>query len=44
MIALNVADRVQLEVVLGKLATALRADHLRAVPVGELMRDANQAT
>jgi processive 1,2-diacylglycerol beta-glucosyltransferase len=44
VIALNVADRAQLEVVLGKLATALRADHLRAVPVGELMRDANQAT
>ena len=44
VIALNVADPMQLEVVLGKLATALRADHLHAVPVGELMRDANQAT
>jgi UDP-glucose 4-epimerase len=42
VIAVNVADRAQLEVVLGKLASALRADHLRAVPVGELMRDANQ--
>jgi UDP-glucose 4-epimerase len=42
VVALNVADRAQLEVVLGKLATALRADHLRAVPVGRLMRDANQ--
>ena len=26
------------------MATALRADHLRAVSVGQLMRDANQAT
>jgi len=42
VIALNVADRAQLEVVLGKLASALRADHLRAVSVGELMRDAHQ--
>jgi UDP-glucose 4-epimerase len=42
VIALNVADRGDLEVVLGKLAAALRANHLRGVPVGELMRDANQ--
>jgi hypothetical protein len=43
VVALDVTDRAQLELVLGKLATALHADHLRAVPVGELMRDANQA-
>jgi UDP-glucose 4-epimerase len=42
VIALDVANRAQLAVVLGKLAAALRADHLRAVPVGQLMRDANQ--
>ena len=44
VIALNVADRAQLEVVLGKLAGALHVDHLRGVPVGELMHDANQTT
>jgi UDP-glucose 4-epimerase len=44
VIALNVADRAQLEGVLGKLASALHVAHLRAVPVGELMHDANQAT
>ncbi|MFZ0386717.1 MAG: NAD-dependent epimerase/dehydratase family protein [Solirubrobacteraceae bacterium] len=44
VIALNVADPAQLEIVLSKLASALHADHLQAVPVGELMRDANQAT
>jgi hypothetical protein len=44
VVALNVADRAQLEVVLDKLAAALHADHLRAVTVGELMHDANQTT
>jgi processive 1,2-diacylglycerol beta-glucosyltransferase len=42
VIALNVADPAQLKAVVGKLALALRADHLRAVPVGELMHDANR--
>jgi UDP-glucose 4-epimerase len=42
VVTLDVANLAQLEIVLGKLADALHADHLRAVPVGELMRDANQ--
>ena len=44
VVALNVADRAELTVVLGKLAAALHADHLRAVTVGELVHDANQTT
>ena len=41
MISINVGDEAQLEVVLGKLIAGLRAGHLRAVPVGQLMRDAH---
>jgi processive 1,2-diacylglycerol beta-glucosyltransferase len=42
VIALNVASDKQLKLELGKLATTLHTDHLRGVPVGELVRDATQ--
>jgi len=44
VIQLNVTSGTQLKILLGKLAPALAADHLHAVPVGELMRDAHQKT
>jgi UDP-glucose 4-epimerase len=40
VVELDVSDRAQLEVVLGKLRRGLREGDLHAVPVGELMRDA----
>jgi UDP-glucose 4-epimerase len=42
VVQLNVSDRAQLEVVLGKLLRRLDQSNLHAVPVGRLMRDAGQ--
>jgi hypothetical protein len=39
VVALDVSDRAQLEVVLGKLLRRLDDGNLHAVPVGRLMRD-----